>query len=134
MVLIGLLAGLGLPRYRTIKRRAVAAAAIGDFSSIRVAAYNYFAEHGTFPPDSPAGIAPPGLVPHLPSGFEFTNGHYTLDYDQWPADPMNPAQVVLGVTVTAGDQEIIHLIARTVKSGSVGLVTGDAYTYILAGL
>ena len=134
MALLGLLAGIAIPRYRTIKRRATAAAAVGDFGSVRVAAYNYFAEHGTFPPDSPAGVTPPGLVPHLPTGFQFAASEYTLDYDVWPGDPSNPSQVVLGVTVTSADQEIINFIGRVVKAGSVGLVVGNGYTYILTGL
>src|SRR5687767_13214437 len=92
MAVIGLLAALGIPRYRDVKRRAHSAAVVSDFNTVRIAAYNYFAEHSTYPADGSAGSPPATLVPYLPTNFEFTTANYTLDYDVWPS-PLNPAQV-----------------------------------------
>ena len=133
MAVIGLLAALGIPRYRDMKRRAHSAAVVSDFNTVRIAAYNYFAEHSTYPADGSVGAPPPSLVPYLPQGFEFATPNYTLDYDVWPS-PLNPTQLVVGVTVTAADAELIAMIARNIRAGGIGLVSQDGYTYIFAGL
>jgi len=133
MAVIGLLAALGLPRYREMKRRAHSAAVVSDFNTVRIASYNYFADNATYPPDDAAGSAPPLLVPYLPQGFQFSTSNYTLDYDVWPS-PLNPTQLVVGVTVTSGDQELINMIARNIRAGGIGLVNGSGFTYVFAGL
>lgn len=131
MAVIGLLAGLAIPRYRDMKRRAASAAVMGDFSTVRVAAYNYFADSGKFAGDAGPGSPPPGLVPYLPMNFEFSNATYTLDYDTW-SDP--GGVTIMGVTVTSDDQALVHMIARNVKAGTPGLLVGNSFTYILTGL
>lgn len=133
MAVIGLLAALGIPRYRDMKRRAHSAAVVSDFNTVRIAAYNYFAEHSGYPPDGSVGTPPPSLVPYLPQGFQFERPNYTLDYDVWPS-PLNPDQLVVGVTVTTEDTELINMIAKNIRAGGVGLVSPGGYTYIFAGL
>jgi prepilin-type N-terminal cleavage/methylation domain-containing protein len=133
MAVIGLLAALGIPRYREMKRRAFAAAVVSDFNTVRVASYNYFADNSTYPPDGGAGSPPAAMVPYLPQGFEFTNANYTLDYDVWPS-PGNPTQLVVGITVTSGDQQLVNMIAAKIQNGGLGLNVGNGYTYIFAGL
>ena len=130
---IGLLVAIAVPRYRDMKRRAVAAKIASDFNAVRVAAYNYFADNSTYPPDGSAGVTPAALLPYLPQNFKFANGNYTLDYDVWPS-PSDPKQLVVGVTVTSGDQELVNLIARNSPSGGTGINVGNGYTYIFAGL
>lgn len=134
MAVIGLLAALGIPRYRDMKRRAHSAAVASDFNVVRVASYNYFADNASYPPDGSDGTVPPVLVPYLPQGFAFANAQYTLDYDVWPPDPGNPSQVVVGVTVRSDDQELIDMLARNIRAGGVGIAVGNGYTYIFAGL
>lgn len=133
MAVIGLLAALGIPRYHEMKRRAFAAAVVSDFNTVRVASYNYFADNSTYPPDGGAGSPPPAMVPYLPQGFAFTNENYTLDYDVWPS-PGNPTQLVVGITVTSGDQQLVNMIAARIQNGGLGLNVGNGYTYIFAGL
>ena len=133
MAVVGLLAALGIPRYRDMKRRAHSAAVVSDFNTVRVAAYNYFADHSAYPPDAGSGTPPVALTPYLPQGFEFSTPNYTLDYDVWPS-PLNPSQFVVGVTVTSGDPELINMIARNNRAGGIGIVSADGYTYIFAGL
>jgi prepilin-type N-terminal cleavage/methylation domain-containing protein len=133
MAVIGLLAALGIPRYREMKRRAFSANVASDFNTVRVAAYNYFADHSTYPPDGGSGTPPAALIPYLPQNFEFSNSNYTLDYDVWPS-PLNPSQLVIGVTVTSNDQELVNMIARNIRAGGMGLNVGNGYTYIFAGL
>ena len=133
MAVIGLLAALGIPRYRDMKRRAFYANVVSDFNTVRVAAYNYFADNATYPPDGGSGTPPAVLVPYLPQGFVFENENYTLDYDVWPS-PLNPSQLVVGVTVTSRDQQLVNLVARNIQAGGMGINVGNGYTYIFAGL
>ena len=133
MAVIGLLAALGIPRYRDMKRRAFYANVVSDFNTVRVAAYNYFADNATYPPDGGSGVPPAVLVPYLPQGFQFVNENYTLDYDVWPS-PFDPSQLVVGVTVTSGDQALVNLVARNIQAGGMGINVGNGYTYIFAGL
>ena len=133
MAVIGLLAALGIPRYREMKRRAFSANIASDFNTVRVAAYNYFADNSTYPPDGGSGAPPAALVPYLPQNFQFANGNYTLDYDVWPS-PINPTQLIVGVTVTSADQELVNMVARNIQAGGMGINVGNGYTYIFAGL
>ena len=75
---IGMLAAIGFPRYREMKRRAYFAAVLSDFNTVRIASYNYFADNATYPADGAAGSPPPALLPYLPQGFEFSTSSYTL--------------------------------------------------------
>ena len=133
MAVIGLLAALGIPRYHDMKRRAYAAAIAGDFNTVRVAAYNYFADNSTYPPDGTVGTAPAAMLPYLPKDFSFDNGDYTLDYDVWPS-PFNPDELIVGVTVTSRDQQLVNMVARNIAAGGMGINVGNGYTYIFAGL
>jgi len=131
--ILGLLAALGIPRYREMKRRAYAASIASDFNAVRIAAYAYFADNSTYPPDGSPGTPPAALLPYLPQNFSFDKGNYTLDYDVWPS-PLNPSQLVVGVTVTSQDQELVNMVARNSAAGGLGLNIGNGYTYIVAGL
>ena len=133
MAVIGLLAAIGIPRYRDMKRRAFYANIASDFNTVRVASYNYWADNSAYPPDGSSGTPPPALVPYLPQNFQFSNPNYTLDYDVWPS-PLNPSQSIVGVTVTSGDQELINMVARNIQAGGMGINVGNGYTYIFAGL
>jgi prepilin-type N-terminal cleavage/methylation domain-containing protein len=133
MAVLGLLAALGIPRYHDMKRRAYSANIMSDFNVVRVAAYNYYGDNNSYPPDGSAGTPPPALRPYLPKDFSFDNGQYTLDYDVWPS-PFNPAQIIVGVTVTSGDQALVNMVARNVQAGGMGISVGNGYTYIFAGL
>ena len=133
VAIIGLLMAVGIPRYRDMKRRAFYANVVSDFNTVRVAAYNYFADNATYPPDGGSGAPPAVLVPYLPQGFVFENENYTLDYDVWPS-PFDPSQLVVGVTVTSGDQSLVNLVARNIPAGGMGINVGNGYTYIFAGL
>ncbi|MFL5632408.1 MAG: type II secretion system protein [Gemmatimonadaceae bacterium] len=133
MAVIGLLAALGIPRYRDMKRRAFYANIASDFNTVRVASYNYWADNNAYPPDGTAGAPPPALIPYLPRNFSFDNGNYTLDFDVWPS-PINPTQMVVGITVTSGDQLLVNMVARNIAAGGMGINVGNGYTYIFAGL
>ena len=131
---LGILAALAVPRYRNLKTRAIAAQAVGDFGAVRVASFNYFADKGTYPVDAGPGITPPELVPYLPDQFQFDQENYELDFDAYTMTSGAGSTQVLAVTVRSGDPTIIQHIARSISGGSVGLVVGGAFTYVITGL
>jgi len=133
VAVIGILTAVGIPRYRDMKRRGYSAKVMRDINTVRIAAFNYFADNATYPPDGGSGSPPPVLVPYLPQKFSFSGEHYTLDYDVWPS-PLNPSQLVVGVTVTSSDEELVNIVARTLQAGGMGINVGNSYTYIFAGL
>ena len=47
---------------------------MSDFNTVRVAAYNYFADHSAYPPDAGSG-APPGAPRSYPAGPETALPH-----------------------------------------------------------
>jgi prepilin-type N-terminal cleavage/methylation domain-containing protein len=133
LAVIALLALIAIPRYRDVKRRGYTAAIAADFNTVRLATFNYFADNNTYPPDGSLGSVPPALIPYLPQNFAFSNSHYELDYDVWPS-PSNPTQMIVGVTVTSNDQQLVNMVARAIQTGGMGLNVGNGYTFIFAGL
>jgi len=133
VAVIGVLLAVGIPRYHDMKRRGYSTNVMSDINTVRIAAFNYFADNATYPPDGGSGSPPAALVPYLPQGFSFSGEHYTLDYDVWPS-PLNPSQLVVAVTVTSSDQELVNIVARTLQAGGMGINIGNGYTYIFVGL
>ena len=115
-----------------MKRRAYSASVVSDFNTVRVAAYNYFADNPRTRPMAHRARRRPYWcrISRRTSG---SGQNYTLDYDVWPS-PLNPSQLVVGVTVTSGDQELVNLVARNIQAGGMGINVGNGYTYIFAGL
>ena len=137
VIVIGVLAGLAIPRYRDVKRRAYAAQAVSDFGVVRVAAYNYYADHGAFPGDFPAGITPAPLVPYLPKNFDFHQDQYDLDFDSFPASSGSggsSTEPVLAITMRTGNTALVSTVAQILRGGSLSLVLAGSITYIIAGL
>ena len=134
LAVLAILAALAVPRYRNLKTRAIAAQAVGDFGAVRVASFNYFADKGSYPPDASPGVTPAELVPYLPEQFQFDQENYDLDFDSYTVSNGSGSTQVLAVTVRSGDPTIIQHIARSVAGGSVGLVVGGAFTYVITGL
>ena len=52
MSILGILAGIAIPKYNDAVMRAEAAKVIADFEAIRVAAYDSYAENGVYPPNA----------------------------------------------------------------------------------
>src|SRR5688572_2547119 len=71
VVVIAILAAIAMPRLRSAVNAADAAAMVESGRQIMMAGVLALQENGRFPPDSPAGVVPPGLDSYLPAGFEF---------------------------------------------------------------
>lgn len=114
VIMIGILANIALPRVHDVRRRADAAHVIGDFNAIRLAVFDYYATHNSFPTSGVWAQPPPALGPHLPGGMSFTYVNVRYRYRQWffPGGmPGNPSQTSLvGVQILATDAKTIQSI------------------------
>jgi prepilin-type N-terminal cleavage/methylation domain-containing protein len=80
MVVIGILARFGLPRYSDMRSQSRARAIVGDVHVIRLAALNYHADQNAWPAQAGRGVIPRGLATYLPTGFSFRRPSVDL---QW---------------------------------------------------
>lgn len=137
LAIAGMIAGLAIPPYRQMQRKALAAQIAGDFQAIRNAAYNYYGDAQRWPRELDRGRMPPELTAYLPESFAFTRGDYQLDWENWELPrgiPGSPAtKTIVGVSVYLADdivaREILVLLGE-----SVSFSTRSKYTFLIQGL
>ena len=71
MAVIGILAGIALPTFRTSVARADAARVVADVRAVRMAAAQYLSQYDALPPSGDWGEVPPEFLPFLSDGFSF---------------------------------------------------------------
>jgi prepilin-type N-terminal cleavage/methylation domain-containing protein len=104
LLIIGVLAGIALPKLQGVLLRARAADVVGDMNVIKVGVLTYHSDHNGWPRDRNRGQIPPELREYLPQGFDFRKEDYVLDYDDWSRKRRSPFNV--GVTFISSDQEL----------------------------
>jgi prepilin-type N-terminal cleavage/methylation domain-containing protein len=132
MAIIGLLARIAVPRYSEMKRRAVAAAIMGDVHAIRIAAFTHYTENGTFPPDAATGTLPPELVNNLPAGFKFDHTDYDYDWHVWTQASGSGTESLVGISVYVTDPRLATQLVRSAGSGYVPIVTPTQVTFLVS--
>ena len=132
MVFIGLLAGLAVPRYADMKRRAVAASILGDIHAIRIAAFSHYTENGSFPPDAANGTLPPQLVANLPTGFSFQRPDYDFDWHVWTTASGAGTETFVGITVSVTDPRLVARLVLTAGAGYIPIVTANTITFLVS--
>lgn len=134
IVILGILANLAVPTYRTIRVRAEAAHIVGDFHVVRVAAQSAYAESGTYPPNSGWGSVPRELTSHLPGGFEFSYGSTRYRWRRWALAnglPKNSRQqVLLGFDVQIRDATLMAAL-RSQYRGEVANISRTSITLVI---
>ena len=131
MILIGILSAIAVLKYIDITRVARTAQVAGAFGVVRIAAWNYEADHqNTWPADASPGVVPPEMVPYLPAGFAFTNQFYTLDWENFTAGG-GGAGFQLGITVTSTDSVLVKKLIDRLGGDAPFFVNGNSLTYIL---
>jgi prepilin-type N-terminal cleavage/methylation domain-containing protein len=130
MAIIGILARFGIPRFWEIRRRATAAAVIGDLQVIRHAALSHYQDGDLWPPDYPAGATPLELLKYLPDTFSFTRGGYMLDFERWTVG----SKTVVGVGLVTGDPQLGPAVEAMLGASMVAFSSGSSYTFLLVGL
>ncbi|MBA2626856.1 MAG: type II secretion system protein [Gemmatimonadales bacterium] len=137
MIVLGILATLAILRYIDLRDKAVAAGISTELNGVRLAAYNYWADHETWPPDAGPGITPPELVDYLPRSFSFSRATYTLDWENFmpPDDTPGPGNgtMQLGLVVTSQSPSLTQALAIASLGGAPFVVAGNTLTYIIVG-
>lgn len=98
VLIVSILAALAQPHYNHMRTRAKAAQVISDMDAVRQAVIQYQGLNHAWPPETVAGVIPPGLEIHLQDGYSFNQPGYTVDFDNWGGTPF-----VVGVTVVTAD-------------------------------
>jgi prepilin-type N-terminal cleavage/methylation domain-containing protein len=129
VVVIGLLAGIVTLKYIDLSRTAYAAKVVGEFTTVRLAAYNYEADHNNqWPAEVGAGVTPPEMIPYLPDGFSFITPSYTLDWDNRSpsTDPY-----MLAISLRSNDPALMNALAQNLGQNAPYWFVGNRLTYIL---
>lgn len=133
MAIIGLLARIGVPRYREMKLRATAAAIMGDVHAIRIAALTHYTEQGVFPPDAGAGQLPPQLVDNLPFGFTFAHNDFDYDWHVWTStNASGNTETLVGITVIVADPRLAARLAHVAGAAYIAVVTPTQVTFLVS--
>jgi type II secretory pathway pseudopilin PulG len=129
LVVLGLLSGLAVLKYIDLTRTAYAAKIAGEFTTVRLAAYNYEADHqNQWPADQGPGTMPPELITYLPRGFTFVTPSYQLDWDNFSpsTDPY-----MLAISITTTDARLLNALRMNLGTRSPYFFSGSRLTYIL---
>jgi len=147
MTVLGILAAVAIPNYLNFVRDVRAAQAVADVQAVRAAAYLYFGDHQSWPPEEQAGIVPAALAPYLPPGIIFFKRDYRVDYDNWivaaaPADGgggvvmrsrFPQTGVLVGVSLVSNDREFMKAARGLMGLANTVDVAPSRTTLIIAG-
>ncbi len=132
MIVIGLLARIAIPRFGEMKRRAIAAAIMGDVHTIRLAAFSHYTEFGSFPPDAAAGQLPAQLVDNLPAGFSFHRPDFDYDWHVWNVtNGSGNTETLVGITVTVSDPRLVAQLVLYAGAGYIPIITPTQITFLV---
>jgi MSHA pilin protein MshA len=129
LIFMGILASIALLKYIDLRNEAETARVAGEMHAIRVAAFNYYADQQTWPPDGAAGAVPPALAPYLPGGFSFTYPKYQLDFENVPGG--GGTGVTIGVTLTTSDPSLLARLQRRLGTSTPYILLGGNLTYVI---
>jgi type II secretory pathway pseudopilin PulG len=133
MAFIGLLARIAVPRYGEMKRRAIAASILGDIHAIRISAFSYYTEHGSFPPDAGLGQLPTELIENLPPGFSFQRTDYDYDWEVWSTTSSSGnTETLVGITVIVTDNRLAAQLVKTAGAGYIPVVAAKQVTFLVS--
>jgi len=129
LVIFGLLCSIAITKYIDLSRTAAAAKIAGEFTTVRLAAYNYEADHNNqWPADQGPGVIPPELVSYLPNGFSFVQRNYQLDWDN-RAPSLIPFE--LAISMTTADPQLLNALRQNLGTKSPYFFAGNRLTFIL---
>ena len=129
LAVLGVLSSLAILKYIDLSRTAFAAKITGEFVTVRLAAYNYEADHREqWPSETGPGVVPPEMAPYLPSGFTFVRGTYDLDWDN-RSPSLVPYQLAISITTT--DPALLHALIQSLGTRAPYYFNGNKLTYVL---
>jgi prepilin-type N-terminal cleavage/methylation domain-containing protein len=129
IVIMGLLAAIAVFKYIDLTKTAAAAKIAGEFTTVRLAAYNYEADHNNqWPSEQGPGVIPPEFNGYLPAGFTFTMPNYQLDWDN-RSPSLIPFQLAISMTTT--DAALINSLRQQLGNRLPYFFVGNRLTFIL---
>lgn len=129
LIVLGLLASLATIKYMDLKRSTLTVSIAADMRAVQLAVFNYWADQQSWPPDSPPGVPPPGLVPYLPGSVQWAPTTHTLNYEVFPAG----SSILVGVSVTTPDPVLRSKLISSLGGTYPFFASGGTLTYILVG-
>jgi prepilin-type N-terminal cleavage/methylation domain-containing protein len=129
VTIVGILAAIGLPKFRDLRRRATATQIVGDFDVVRHAAMSFLTDSGYFPPEVGSGQISPSLLPYFPTNFRMAKEEWTMDYDYVK---VLGVQIVAVSFLTPDDQ--LGETAMKLLGHSTTFAFGGKYTVVISGM
>lgn len=134
VAILGLLTATAIPKFQDALYRGKAAKIVEDFSVVRNAVFQYYIDHGAYPPDTLEGTMPPELVPYLGHRVNFTQNGYLYDWELWitpSGDPKHPETGVLTGFSVLTDDEKLKDACRRLYRGDVLTTIDDRITFVV---
>jgi len=155
MTIIALLSSIAIPKFRDVRRRAVASQIIGDFDAVRIATMNFYIDSTYYPGEASAGQLPANLSPYLPTNFTMKRPQWAFDYENWvtitttttPAGggagkgkgkgkglgttTTTKTTTVIGLSFTTSDSALGRT-ALKMMGGAPAYTVGNKYTFLIA--
>ena len=136
VLIIGILAGIAVPKVREARRRAEAAAVVADLGTLRVAALGYHGETNLYPATGKVGVVPAPFVKYLPVKFDFKgqNGT-TYRWMRWGTasgglpGKASAGAAIIGVTVQSSDKQFLAQVAAVTQGAMT--VSGTTLTWVI---
>ncbi len=130
-VVLAILASIAVLKYIDLRNHAIVANVQSELNAVRLAAYNYWADKSTFPPDAGPGVVPAGMAPYL-TNSSFTGPQYTLDWENFQGGgPSGGMQV--GIVVTSPDAGLMALLSRRAAGGLPYFAVGNTVVFMIVG-
>jgi prepilin-type N-terminal cleavage/methylation domain-containing protein len=123
LLVLSIVVGIAVPKYRGLRDRAVAAEVIGAITTVRSGAFAHLEATGHWPAGAATGAVPPELGPYLPDGFRFNQTGYALAWrsSSWAGDGGEASAQL--VQVTTEDPFVCDAVNSLLGgSGNAGLV------------
>lgn len=136
MSIVMMLSSIAVPKFREVKRRALATQIMGDFDVLRHAALSFYVDSGYFPEPVGPGQAPPGLVRYLPNQFNLAKPEWTMNYESWAggeAAAFEATGTVVGITVTTPDQNLGRTAMSLIGNAPAFAQSSNSYTFLISG-
>lgn len=127
MTIVGIVANIALPAVQQSKKRAEAAAVLGDVHTIRAALLDYYASVNDFPRTARWGTVPRNLENSLPRGFTFDDGQVRYRWRRFGRRRRQRTGQLGAIQIRSRDRELI----RRIKMLYDGTVAGNARTMTL---
>ena len=136
MSIVMMLSSIAVPKFREVKRRALATQIMGDFYALRHAALSFYVDSGYFPEPAGPGRAPAGLIRYLPNQFDLAKPEWTMNYESWTggeAEAFEALGTVVGVTVTTPDENLGRTAMSLIGNAPAFAQGTNSYTFLIAG-